>query len=260
MPNASEVTMPRGSVFGVGVGPGDPELLTVKAVRTLSEVRVVAYFAKQTSPGNAYTTAQRFIHPQAELLPLRYPYTVEIPPYHPDYIAALRAFYDASAAAIADKLSAGLDVAILCEGDPLFYGSYMYLHDRLAARERCRVIPGITSFAGCAAGTGIPLVSTDRSFSIIPGTLPEAELEQKLRHTDAAAIIKLGRHFGKVRTVLERLGRARAATYVEHGTTERQRVFPLQEKVDDRAPYFALIIVPAHDGAPYRTPPSEANV
>ncbi|MET0390405.1 MAG: precorrin-2 C(20)-methyltransferase [Polyangiales bacterium] len=247
---------PRGTAYGVGVGPGDPELLTVKAARVLSQARVVAYFAKRGKTGNAFATAQHYIHPEAELLPLRYPYTVELAPHDPTYIAALRTFYDESAQAVAARLATGRDVAILCEGDPLFYGSYMYLHDRLQSRERCCVIPGITSFAGCAAGAGIPLVSTDRSFSIIPGTLPEPELEAKLRGSDAVAIIKLGRHFAKVRRVLDRLGRSADATYFEHGTTEHERAMPLRDKLDDRSLYFALIIVPSHDGGPYRVRPA----
>jgi precorrin-2/cobalt-factor-2 C20-methyltransferase len=247
----------RGAVFGVGVGPGDPDLMTVKAVRVLGEARVVAYFAKRGKPGNAFTTAERYIHSEAERLALCYPYTVELSPHHPEYVAALRGFYDASADAIATRTERGLDVAILCDGDPLFYGSYMYLHDRLAAHERCIVIPGITSFAGCAASAGMPLVSTDRSFSILSGTLPEAELEAKLRACDAAAIIKLGRHFAKVRRVLDRLGLTARARYFEHGTTAHERSLPLGEKLDDTAPYFALILVPNHDGGPYRPRGSE---
>jgi precorrin-2 C(20)-methyltransferase len=253
----NKVTMHRGSVFGVGVGPGDPDLLTLKAVRVLRQTRVVAFFSKRGKNSNALTTAKQFLHPDVELLPLSYPYTVELPPQHPEYITALREFYDRSAAQIAAKLGTGVDVAVLCEGDPLFYGSYMYLHDRLARNERCSVIAGITSFAGCAAGAGIPLVSTDRTFTIVPGTLPEAALEAKLSGSDAAAIIKLGRHFGKVKRVLEKLGRAQTATYFEYGTTAHERSSPLTEKLDDRAPYFALIIVPAHDGGPYRTRDSE---
>lgn len=240
------------TVFGVGVGPGDPDLMTLKAVRVLRETRAVAFFAKRGKPGNAYQTARAHLHPEVELIPLYYPYTVEISPRDPEYISALRAFYTDSARAIAQRLDAGQDVAVLCEGDPLFYGSYMYLHDRLARDYRCTVVPGITSFAGCAASAGMPLVSTDRVFSIIPGTLPEAELEAKLRGADAAAIIKLGRHFGKVRRVLERLGRAREAMYFEHGTTSRELALPLPDKRDDSSLYFALIIVPGHDGGPYR--------
>ena len=162
----------RGTLFGVGVGPGDPELVTLKAARVLAASRVVAYFAKRGKAGNAFATSERYLHPEAERLPLFYPYTVELSPRHPDYVAAMRGFYDDSAAQVAERLARGLDVSVLCEGDPMFYGSYMYLHDRLAARERCTVIPGITSFAGCAASAGIALVSTDRVFSIVPCTLP----------------------------------------------------------------------------------------
>jgi precorrin-2/cobalt-factor-2 C20-methyltransferase len=248
--------MRKGTLFGVGVGPGDPDLMTVKAVRVLREAQVVAFFAKRGKAGNARTTAAQFIGPAAELLSLPYPYTVELSPRHPEYIAAMRAFYDTSAAQIAARLETGTDVAVLCEGDPLFYGSYMYLHDRLSRDYGCVVIPGITSFSGCAAGAGIPLVSTDRIFSIVPGTLPEQELESKLRTSDAAAIIKLGRNLGKVRRVLSRLGRLEEATYFEHGTTAREVVMPLRDKSDDQSLYFALIIVPGHDGGPYRQLPS----
>jgi precorrin-2/cobalt-factor-2 C20-methyltransferase len=244
--------MSAGTLYGVGVGPGDPELVTVKAARVLREARVVAHFAKRGKTGNALATARSLIHPEAELVPLVYPYTVELSPRDPRYVAALAQFYDDSAAQLAVHLEAGRDVAVLCEGDPLFYGSYMYLHDRLARTQRCVVIPGITSFAGCAAGAGIPLVSTDRSFSIIPGTLPEAELEARLRACDAAALIKLGRHFGKVKRVLERLGRLGSATYFEYGTTAHEVRVPLADKHDDEAVYFSLIIVPGHDGGPYR--------
>jgi len=251
--------MSQGTMYGVGVGPGDPELVTVKAARVLGEASVVAFFAKRGKSGNARTTAERFIGAQAELLPLHYPYTVELSPRHPQYITAMRSFYDQSAEQIAARLSAGQDVSVLCEGDPLFYGSYMYLHDRLAGRFRCSVIAGITSFAGCAAGQGIPLVSTDRTFSIIPGTLPEAELSHKLQQADGAAIIKLGSNFSKVRRVLAQLGRLQGATYFERGTTDSQVVMPLSDKRDDTAVYFSLILVPDHDGGPYRQLPGEAQ-
>ena len=236
-------------MFGVGVGPGDPELLTLKAARLLGSVPVVAYFAKKREISNARSTVAGFLSPQAEELPLFYPYTTELSPRELAYTSALCSFYDDSAALVAQRLDNGRDVAVLCEGDPLFYGSYMYLHDRLAPRYASSVIPGITSFAGCAAVAGIPLVSKEQTFSVIPGTLSEPDLEVRLRATDAAAIIKLGRHFGKVRQVLERLGRLEGATYCERGTTARQIVVPLKERGGEASPYFSLIIVPGHGAA-----------
>jgi precorrin-2/cobalt-factor-2 C20-methyltransferase len=237
--------MSPGTVFGVGVGPGDPELVTIKAARLLERARTVAYFSKRGKTSNALLAAERYLHPEAEQLALIYPYTVELAASHPRYIAALAAFYAESARSIVERLRAGRDVAVLCEGDPLFYGSYLHLHERLQAEYRCVVIPGVTSFAGCAARAGIPLVHTDRVFSIVPGTLPEAELEARLVTGDPTAIIKLGRNFGKVKAVLERLGRAAGATFVERGTTADERILPLCEQTGDSSIYFSLILVPA---------------
>lgn len=242
--------MAKGTMFGVGVGPGDPELLTVKAARLLGSAPVVAYFAKKREVSNARTTAAGFFSPHTEELPLFYPYTTEVSPREPAYASALGSFYDDAAALVAERLDSGRNVAVLCEGDPLFYGSYMYLHDRLASRYACQVVPGITSFAGCAAVAGIPLVSKEQIFSVIPGTLSEQDLAVKLRAAEAAAIIKLGRHFGKVRRVLERLGRLEGATYFERGTTDRQIMMPLRDREGDVSPYFSLIIVPGHGALP----------
>jgi precorrin-2/cobalt-factor-2 C20-methyltransferase len=244
--------MSAGTIFGVGVGPGDPDLVTVKAAHLIRESRVVAYFSKRGKLGNAYAAAERYLHPESERLPLVYPYTVELPASHPRYIAALAAFYTEAAEQIALRAAAGSDVAVLCEGDPLFYGSYLHLHHRLEQKHRCVVIPGITSFAGCAARAGLPLVSTDRVFSIVPGTLPEAELEARLKTGDPTAIIKLGRNFGKVKAVLERLGRADRSTFVERGTTPSERIVPLAEQTGDASVYFSLILVPAVEPPPSR--------
>lgn len=248
--------MGAGTIFGVGVGPGDPDLITVKAARIIERAPVVAFFSKRGKVSNAFAAAERYLHPESERLPLFYPYTVEIEKSHPRYVTALSEFYGESATRIAAHATAGRDVAVLCEGDPLFYGSYLHLHVQLCQAHRCEVIPGITSFAGCAARAGVPLVSTDRVFSIVPGTLPERELEARLGGEDPAAIIKLGRNFGKVKAVLERLGRAQGATFVERGTTLEERIVPLLEQTGDISAYFSLILVPAREarGAPNERP------
>lgn len=243
-----------GTLYGVGVGPGDPALMTVLAVDTIREAAVVAFFAKRGSLGNAHAIAKGRIPESAEQLALVYPYTTEISARKPEYLDALRDFYDDAARKVADRLDAGQDVCVLCEGDPLLYGSYIYMHDRLARAYRTVVVPGITSFSACAARARVPMVSANRSLSVVPGTLPESELERALTGDDAAVVIKLGSNFGKVRRVIERLGRLPSALYYEHGTTEREVAMPLVERTGDRSPYFSLILLPSHDDARMSSP------
>lgn len=238
--------MAPGTLYGVGVGPGDPDLLTIKAARCLGSAGVVAYFAKRGGKGNARAIAESHINPAAQEVELAYPFTVEIPADGAEYAGGMAAFYDSAAAQLAGHLAAERDVAVLCEGDPLFYGSFMYLHDRLHRRFRSIVIPGITSIAGCAARVGQPLISTNEVFSVIPATLDEARLEAQLAQADGAAIIKIGRHLAKVRRVIDRLGLTARATYVERGTMAGEIVVPLAEKTDGEAIYFSLILVPGH--------------
>lgn len=246
--------MDQGSLYGVGVGPGDPGLMTVRAVELLQGAQVVAFFAKRGSLGNAHAIARERIPAKAEQLALEYPYTTELSARSPAYLDALRDFYDDAARRVAERLDAGRDVCVLCEGDPLMYGSYIYLHDRLAHAYRTEVVPGITSFAGCAARARVPMVSANRRFSIVPGTLPEGALTLSLSGEDAAVVIKLGSNFGKVRRVLESLGRLQGALYYEHGTTEREVAMPLCERTGERSPYFSLILVPSHDDTRMRSP------
>jgi len=153
----SHVLTTAGTLYGVGVGPGDPELMTLKAARILSDAPVVAFFAKRGRTGNARRIVEGRLGATAEELRLEYPFTVEIPVSDPRYPAEMAAFYDAAAEKVAARLDTGTDVAVLCEGDPLFYGSYMYIHDRLAGRYACEVVPGITAMSGCWARAGSPM-------------------------------------------------------------------------------------------------------
>lgn len=232
-----------GRLIGVGTGPGDPELLTLKAVRAIASADVVAYFAKEGNSSNARAVVAAHLGHQIEL-PLHYPVTTEIHRHHDDYRAKITGFYDASAAAVADHIEAGRTVAVLSEGDPLFYGSYMHLHVRLAHRYRTEVIPGITAMSGCWSMSGVPIAQGDDVLTVLPGTLDEAELVRRLSDSDAAVIMKLGRNLAKVRRALESAGRAGRAIYVERGTTPEGSSMPLIDKHDDRAPYFSLILVP----------------
>ena len=233
-----------GRLIGVGVGPGDPELMTLKAVRALAEADVVTHFAKAGNRGNGQSVAASYLKPGAEELPLIYPVTTEIPKCKSAYRDCIRDFFDVAAAAIAVRLDAGLVVAVVCEGDPLFYGSYMHLHARLAPRYATEVVAGISGMAGCWSAVGLPIAQGDDVFTVLPGTLPEPELVRRLSEADAIVIMKLGRNLPKVRRAVGLARRLDRAIYVERGTMPNAVVMPLADKPDDIAPYFALVLVP----------------
>jgi len=233
-----------GRLFGVGVGPGDPELMTLKAARVLAAAPVVAWFAKAGRAGHARTIAEGHIAPAAEQMPLTYPFTTERE-VDAEYRRGMAAFYDASAAAIANRLAAGRDVAVLCEGDPFLYGSFMYLHDRLAGRFVTEVVAGVTAMSGCWSQAGLAMTRGDDSLAVLSATLPEERLCERLRGAEAVVVMKLGRHLAKLRRALDSAGLLQRAVYVEKGAMAGERILPLAEKRDDEAPYFSLVLVPS---------------
>jgi precorrin-2/cobalt-factor-2 C20-methyltransferase len=235
-------------LIGVGVGPGDPELMTLKASRALREADVVAHFAKAGNPSKARAIAAGHIRPGIAEVPLLYPVTTEIPRHEPAYCSKIAAFYDSCADALAAHLDRRCSVAVICEGDPLFYGSYMHLHVRLASRYPTEVIAGVTGMSGCWSALGAPIAQGDDVFTVLPGTLPEDELERRLGDADAAVIMKLGRNLPKVRRALARSGHLARAMYVERGTMTDAVVMRLADKADDCAPYFAVVLVPGWEG------------
>jgi precorrin-2/cobalt-factor-2 C20-methyltransferase len=242
--------MTTGRLIGVGVGPGDPGLLTLNAIAALSEADVIAHLAKTGNASNARTIAAKHFRPGVEELLLLYPVTTEIPKEDASYRETLRAFYDGAAAQIAAHLDRGHTVAVIAEGDPLFYGSYMHLHVRLARRYPTEVIAGVTGMSGCWSAIGEPIAQGDDVFTVLPGTLPEFELERRLADADAAVVMKIGRHLAKVRRALDRAGRLERAIYVERGTMTNAAIMPLIDKLDTYAPYFAIVLVPGWEARP----------
>jgi len=236
--------MKKGRLFGLGVGPGDPELITMKALRRLQEAPVVAYPAAKGKKGNALTIIEGYLRPDQILLPLIYPVTTEKLPPPFSYEESLRSFYDDSAADVAVHLDVGRDVAAICEGDPFFFGSFMYLHDRLAETYETEVIPGVCSMLACASVLGAPLVYRNQVLTILSGVLSEDDLTQRLENTEAAAIMKLGSNFEKARNAITRAGLMDRALYVERATMSNQRTQALVEVDPETVPYFAMIIVP----------------
>jgi precorrin-2/cobalt-factor-2 C20-methyltransferase len=246
----SSLKQPSGRLFGVGVGPGDPELLTVKATRIIQKAPVIAYFAKQGRSSIALRTAAGWIKTRVVELPLLYPVTTEIPFDDPAYAFRLSPFYDNAAAAVAEHLRAGRDVALICEGDPLFYGSFMHIYVRLRDRYRTVICAGVTGMSGCWAAARTPMSWGDDVLTVLPATLPREHLARRLSATDAAVVMKLGHNLPKVRAALSDAGLFSRAIYVERGTMAEEIVLPLAEKSDDEAPYFALILVPGQGRRP----------
>lgn len=231
-------------LFGVGLGPGDPELMTLKARRIIECAEVIAYPSSRRGPSVARRIAAPYLRSDQIEIAMLFPVTTETTDHPGGYEEALREFYDESAVEIAGHLDRGLVVAVLCEGDPFLYGSYMYLHERLAHRYPTEVVPGVTSFSAAAAAAGTPLVKRDEVLTVLPGTLPPAVLADRLRSTDAAVVLKLGRTFAGVREAIERAGVAVRTIHVERASSPEQRISSLSE-VDGDVPYMSLLLVPS---------------
>ena len=224
----------RGTLYGVGLGPGAPDLMTLRAARLIEGAVVVAYPSLAGAASFARSIAADLIAPDAVEIVMDVPMSVERAP--------AQAAYDEGAAQIAAALDAGDDVICLCEGDPFFYGSFMYLFARLSDRYEVEVVPGVTSVTACAARAGMPLAARNERLTVLPGPLPEDELRARIDGAESVAIMKVGRHLAKIRSVIDELGLTEAAVYVERATLSEEVVLPLAE-APEVAPYFSMILL-----------------
>lgn len=223
-----------GTLYGVGLGPGAPDLMTLRAARLIENAAVIAYPTLAGAASFARSIAADLIPQDAREIVMDVPMSVERAP--------AQAAYDQGAAQIADALIAGQDVVCLCEGDPFFYGSFMYLHARLKDRFTVKVVPGVTSVTACAAEAGRPLVARNERLTVLPGPMDEATLRERIAGAEAVAIMKVGRHLPKIRAVIDDLGLTDAASYIERATLPEQVVVPLAQ-APDKAPYFSMILL-----------------
>lgn len=223
-----------GKLYGVGLGPGDSELITLKALRLLKEAPVVAYPAPDDGDSFARQIASPYLHEDQVEIPIIVPMRVERFP--------AQKVYDVAAVRIAEHLNTGNNVVVLCEGDPFFYGSFMYLYERLAERFECEIVPGVSSVMAGAAALGRPLAARNDVLTIIPAPLSDEELERQLASCDAAVIIKLGRHFDRVRALLQRLDLSSQTGYLERISLAEQKIEPLDNVAEDKAPYFSMLL------------------
>ncbi|MFV0294498.1 MAG: precorrin-2 C(20)-methyltransferase [Hyphomicrobiaceae bacterium] len=229
-----------GKVICVGLGPGDPELMSLRAARHLENARHVAYFCKRGGRGHARTIAEGRLPSDVLEYPMEYPVTTEIPVEDPRYGTLLSAFYAEWADRIA-KTAQHSDVVVLCEGDPFFYGSFMHLHSRLQNRADIEIVPGITGMSGCWTQTGMPIAWGDDVLTILMATLPEEELRRRIADADALVVMKIGRNLGKLKRAMRAAGRLDKAWLIERGTMTGQKVGRLIDAV--AAPYFSIAVI-----------------
>lgn len=224
-----------GCLYGVGVGPGDPELLTLKGLRLIREADAIAFPVNQNGEGFARDIVAEFIPETALEIPIYIPMTPGRSP--------AQAVYDEAARTIGAALEKGQQVVFLCEGDPFFYGSFMYLFTRLAGSHQVRAVPGVSSLTACAASLGRPIAARDDILTILPATLPEEVLFERLGNAQSSAIIKIGKHFDKVRRVLDRLSLTEQAGIIEAATSNKERVLKIADIPEGERPYFSTILV-----------------
>lgn len=231
-----------GRIICCGLGPGDPDLMSVRADRTVRAAKYVAYFRKKGQHGQARRIVEGMLAADVSEYPMEYPVTTEIAFDSPDYARLLAGFYDEWTERLA-RLARAIDVVVLCEGDPYFYGSFMHLHTRLQGRVEIEVIAGIPGMVGCWNAVGRPIALADDVTTVLMGTLPEAELEQRMRGSDALVVMKTGRNLKKIRRALASAGRIDDAWLVERGTMPDQRVARLADLAEADCPYFAIVLV-----------------
>ncbi len=236
-----------GTLYGIGLGPGDPELMTLKAHRLISSAEVIAYPAPDSGESFARSIAAEAIPARAREIPIVVPMRVERFP--------AQEIYDRAAAEIADVLATGQDVVTLCEGDPFFYGSFMYLFERLSDRFKIEIVPGVTSLTACASQLRRPLTSRNDVLTVIPGPLPDADIRRRIEAAEAVAIMKVGRHLERLKALLRDMDLIDRAGYVERASLAEQKVHRLVDLEADNAPYFSMILIYKGDEA-WTLPPS----
>jgi precorrin-2/cobalt-factor-2 C20-methyltransferase len=237
-------TARAGTLYGIGVGPGDVRYLTLRAAGLVRAVDVVAFFAKKGMQGNARRIVTPLLTAEQAEARLEYPVTEEVPVDSADYQNQIGVFYRETAERLAVLLRQGKSVGLLAEGDPVFYGSFMHMWRRLASDFPIEVVPGVTGMSGCWTRAKTPIAWGDDMLAVLPGTLGESQLVERLCLTDAAVIMKVGRNLAKVRRAVEQAGLLARAIYVERGTMEDERILPLADCVDGRGAYFGMVLIP----------------
>ena len=239
----TETQQHNGIIYGVGLGPGAADLMSVRSDRLIRGAAHIAYFRKRGNPGQARQIVEGLLRADVVEWPMDYPVTTEIPLSDPRYNQLLAAFYQDWADRLSELASQQGEVIVLCEGDPFFYGSFMHLYERLRDRHKVDVVPGITGMSAAWTASGQPISWGDDKIAIIMGTSDEDELTASIEQADAIVVMKIGRHLGKIRRILTEAGHAERAVIVCYAASEKEEVIPLSDYPSDRLPYFSIILV-----------------
>lgn len=225
----------QGKLWGLGVGPGDPDLITLKALKVLQQADIVAYPAPKNGDSFARSIVAPHLQSNQTEYAIRVPMVMERQP--------AQDAYDKASEDLKVFLKQGKSVVVLCEGDPFFFGSFMYIYQRLVNEYEVGVIPGVSSIMACAAEAGMPLAERADIITILPGSLSEEELTQKIENSNTIIIMKVGKNLSKIRTVVQQMGLNFSAIYVERATLPEQRIIPFEELNDESAPYFSMVLI-----------------
>ena len=238
-----------GKIICIGLGPGDQELMSVKSDRLIRSAKTIAFFRKKGRAGQARTIVEGMLRENITEYAMEYPITSEIDFLSKEYKVALAKFYNNWALRL-EQIANNTDVIVLCEGDPLFYGSFMHLHTRLKGRVELEVIPGITGMSGCWTALGEPFCWGDDITSVIMGTLSFEKLKKAVLQGDALVIMKVGTHIPKIKIALLEAKKLDQAWLIEKGTMTGETITKLSEFTLDNAPYFSIVLVPGEGRRP----------
>lgn len=235
--------MKTGIIYGIGLGPGDPDLMTIKSASILKLSKYIFFFKKKSNESRALSIVKDIIRKDAIQIALEYPVTTEIDPTHKEYKIKLNNFYEESITKMSHILNKPSNICLICEGDPFFYGSFIHIFDRLKKRFKIEIIPGVTGMSGAWSAIKIPMVSGKEIMTVLMGTLSEEKLKLHVKKSDGLVIMKIGNNFKKIFKVLKNENLLDSSYLISDATTKKEKIFKLNEIGVETVPYFSIILI-----------------
>ena len=235
--------MKKGKIYGIGLGPGDPALITLKSANLIKSSDYIFFFKKKNSESRAFSIVKEIIKDNAFKIALEFPITTEIDSMRKEYKNIMKNFYEQCVIKIDNILKKSCDICLLCEGDPFFYGSFIHIFQRLKERFDIEIVPGVTGMSGAWSSSKIPMVSGNEIMTIIMGTLDEAKLKIQIKKSDVLVIMKIGKNFKKIFKVLKEQNLLDKAYLISNATTKKEKIYKLDTINAEIVPYFSIILL-----------------